>query len=177
MTSSGCGAPRERSDGVERRAFLVGAAVAGLAAATGSASCSEDSVPQSAPPTQPAPPAGWRSAGPVDGLRADAATARTAPLVTDMQGGSRTVLVYLRLNSAPAGAEPEVLAFSSRCTHRGCPVRYVPRSDRFICPCHGAIFGPDGRLLGGPAPRPLDRYRALVHAGTVYIEPGPPDPA
>ncbi len=44
-------------------------------------------------------------------------------------------------------------ALSARCTHLGCIVRHD--SDGFQCPCHGASFDRLGRVLTGPARRPL----------------------
>jgi cytochrome b6-f complex iron-sulfur subunit len=51
-------------------------------------------------------------------------------------------------------------AFSSRCTHLGCSVRRT--STGFRCPCHGARFDPSGRVVDGPARRPLDWFRVRV---------------
>lgn len=49
-------------------------------------------------------------------------------------------------------------AISATCTHLGCTVR---RQDSgFVCPCHGSRYDDQGRVLGGPAPRPL-RYVEL----------------
>lgn len=31
-----------------------------------------------------------------------------------------------------------------------------------LCPCHSSVFSPDGKVLGGPAPRPLDRYHVKI---------------
>jgi nitrite reductase/ring-hydroxylating ferredoxin subunit len=44
-------------------------------------------------------------------------------------------------------------AFSSRCTHLGCTVRRT--AEGFHCPCHGAIYDADGRVVSGPARDPL----------------------
>lgn len=44
-----------------------------------------------------------------------------------------------------------VAALSLTCTHLGCIVEKAEVG--FSCPCHGSIFGPDGEVLGGPAPR------------------------
>ncbi len=50
--------------------------------------------------------------------------------------------------------DPEgVYAISAVCTHLGCAV--ARSSEGFACPCHGSRFGPDGQVLGGPAPRRL----------------------
>jgi Rieske Fe-S protein len=44
-------------------------------------------------------------------------------------------------------------AVSAVCTHLGCTV--ARSAEGFACPCHGSRFGPGGKVLGGPAPRPL----------------------
>lgn len=53
-------------------------------------------------------------------------------------------------------------AFSCRCTHLGCVVRRT--TEGFVCPCHGAEYGPLGEVISGPARRPLPWFR-------VWIEP------
>jgi Rieske Fe-S protein len=60
-------------------------------------------------------------------------------------------------------------AVSNRCMHLGCPVRYVQASQRFICPCHGGVYGPNGEVVGGPPVRPLDRFYTRVVNGRVEI--------
>lgn len=54
-----------------------------------------------------------------------------------------------------------VAAISLVCTHLGCIV--TPKKDGFICPCHGSKFAKDGKVLKGPAPRPL-RWLAISQA-------------
>lgn len=46
-------------------------------------------------------------------------------------------------------------AISSVCTHLGCNVRYEENAEQFACPCHGSVFDRLGRVVTGPAPRPL----------------------
>jgi menaquinol-cytochrome c reductase iron-sulfur subunit len=64
-----------------------------------------------------------------------------------------------------------VIAISSRCVHVGCPVRWVAASESFICPCHGGVYDFVGRRIGGPPPRPLDRFYTLIRRGQVLIGP------
>ncbi|MER5428052.1 FAD-dependent oxidoreductase [Streptomyces sp. NPDC002588] len=51
----------------------------------------------------------------------------------------------------------EVRAVSARCTHLGCIVSFNDAEQARECPCHGSRFAPDGRVLQGPAVRPLER--------------------
>ena len=55
-----------------------------------------------------------------------------------------------------------VKVLSATCTHLGCQVRWEPESKRFLCPCHGGVYGPDGRVLDGPPPRSLDTIDVRV---------------
>jgi menaquinol-cytochrome c reductase iron-sulfur subunit len=61
------------------------------------------------------------------------------------------------------------VAISTRCAHRGCPVRYIQASQKFVCPCHGGIYDNSGKVAGGPPVRPLDRFYTRVRAGRVEI--------
>jgi nitrate reductase gamma subunit len=70
------------------------------------------------------------------------------------------------------GAETFV-AFSVNCTHLGCPVRWLPDAELFMCPCHGGVYYHDGRVAAGPPPRPLVRYPVRVRDGQVEIQTGP----
>ena len=63
------------------------------------------------------------------------------------------------------------VAISTRCAHLGCPVRYVAASQRFICPCHGGVYGFQGEVDGGPPVRPLDRFYTKVENGRVLVGP------
>jgi Rieske Fe-S protein len=51
-----------------------------------------------------------------------------------------------------------MVILNSRCTHLGCTVNWKDEDNAFLCPCHDAKFDVTGKVLGGPPPRPLDRY-------------------
>jgi len=45
---------------------------------------------------------------------------------------------------------------SAICTHLGCTVNRTGQG--YHCPCHGSVFNDQGRVLSGPAPRPLEWF-------------------
>lgn len=84
--------------------------------------------------------------------------------VDDIPTGGGVVLDDAKLVLTKAG-DGTVHAFSSICTHQGCPVSEVAEG-RIICPCHGSEFEADtGEVAAGPASRPLP---AAVRDGEVF---------
>ena len=63
----------------------------------------------------------------------------------------------------------DFLVLSNICTHLGCRVRWVEDQGGFFCPCHNAVFEPDGSVREGPPPRPLDRFDTKVEDGQIFI--------
>ena len=62
-----------------------------------------------------------------------------------------------------------VTVFSDVCPHLSCRVNWSGDRQAYLCPCHDAVFGVDGRVLSGPPPRPLDQFQAKVENGQVMI--------
>ena len=112
----------------------------------------------------------WRAVGPVDQFNV-----------------GETVEVSLRDADARSWAGPigksgawlrredqdEFTAFALDCTHLGCPVRWEASTQLFMCPCHGGVYYADGKVAGGPPPRPLARYQVRVKKGQVEIRTAP----
>ncbi|OGL45305.1 MAG: hypothetical protein A2W05_08690 [Candidatus Schekmanbacteria bacterium RBG_16_38_10] len=60
-------------------------------------------------------------------------------------------------------------AISKKCTHLGCIINVTDNG--FTCPCHGSRFNKDGKVVGGPAPRPLDWVRVSLAAdGSLVVD-------
>jgi Rieske Fe-S protein len=66
-------------------------------------------------------------------------------------------------------SEKDVVAFSPQCPHLGCAYHWDERNKEFLCPCHTSTFAPDGRVLSGPAPRPLDRLKVKVEGTKLLV--------
>lgn len=59
-----------------------------------------------------------------------------------------------------------VVAFSAKCTHKGCTVKAKGRE--FACPCHGSRYdAATGKVLHGPAKAPLPAVPVKVVEGKV----------
>lgn len=68
-------------------------------------------------------------------------------------------------------------ALSMVCTHLGCSYKpFGPPSQEYNvvharCPCHGSVFARDGRVLGGPAPRPIPFFElSLTPDGRLQVD-------
>lgn len=53
-------------------------------------------------------------------------------------------------------------ALSAVCPHLGCIANWKGEEGIIACPCHGSKFDQEGRVLDGPAPRPLVRFSMLL---------------
>jgi menaquinol-cytochrome c reductase iron-sulfur subunit len=65
----------------------------------------------------------------------------------------------------------QVTAFSPWCTHLGCLYRWQEAQHQFFCPCHGSRFAIDGKVIAGPAPRPLDQWEVRIEDSQVWVRP------
>jgi cytochrome b6-f complex iron-sulfur subunit len=63
-------------------------------------------------------------------------------------------------------------AFSARCTHLSCTVRYRDDMHLLFCPCHDGRFDLTGKNVGGPPPRPLPEHPVVVKGDEVYVSEG-----
>jgi Rieske Fe-S protein len=87
-------------------------------------------------------------------------------------GEAGKTTAYVRRGSKTLGEDPaEFIALSTRCAHLGCPVRFVQAAGNFICPCHGGVYDFQGKRIGGPPVRPLDRFQTRIRTGQVELGP------
>lgn len=76
-------------------------------------------------------------------------------------------LVFKDERVAVTKGEEGFFALSLVCTHLGCTVSVTPNG--LFCPCHGSRFDSAGRVIKGPATRPLPRLIAEVHGNMLIV--------
>jgi menaquinol-cytochrome c reductase iron-sulfur subunit len=122
-------------------------------------------------------PVRWEDVGAVDDFPDDTYVPRIFTETPGMGEAGKTTAYIRRHNPQLDGPvqKPEhfgqYIAISTRCMHLGCPVRYTPAAQRFICPCHGGVYDALGQRTGGPPVRPLDRFYTRVVNGRVQVGP------
>jgi len=120
-------------------------------------------------------PWSWQTIGTPADFSDDTYATKVITIVQGI-GEAGNSIAYVRTRNPAIDTEPEDqynhwVALSSRCMHLGCPVRYVPAAERFICPCHGGVYDFRGLVAGGPPVRPLDRFFTRLSNGYVQIGP------
>ena len=147
-----------------RRTVLLGAVYAmwgGIAAALGVPAFVYLFFPPKTPKADP-----WVEAGDVAGLTGD----RPVEMVFRRNRTDGWKLTSQKATAwAVRGPDGQATAFGPQCTHLGCAYHWDDARREFVCPCHNSRFGLDGKVLTGPAPRPLDRYETKIQGGKLLL--------
>jgi menaquinol-cytochrome c reductase iron-sulfur subunit len=119
-------------------------------------------------------PTRWQDVGPEGDFNDQFYVPRVMNIVPEVGDPGKTTVYIRRLNrerdeTVEGQDNQPYIAISTRCTHVGCPVRYIQASQKFLCPCHGGVYGFQGENEGGPPVRPLDRFYTRVTAGRVEL--------
>jgi Rieske Fe-S protein len=59
--------------------------------------------------------------------------------------------------------------FSASCPHLGCSVTWDAGDSMFHCPCHGAVFDAEGKVVRGPVSEPLAKIPFEVKDGKLVV--------
>ena len=109
----------------------------------------------------------WQSVGPLENFKTGDTV--QVDLVTSSSlawdGPAKKVGAWLRRDD-----NTNFTAYSSTCTHLGCPVRWLPSAELFMCPCHGGVYFKDGDVAAGPPPQPLQRFPVRLLDGQVQVQ-------
>lgn len=117
----------------------------------------------------------WQEIGPLSRFTDSTYVTVTITIEPGVGQAGRSLAYVRRRNSSLDGPMRDrydhVIAISSRCVHVGCPVRFVAAAGSFVCPCHGGVYDLRGFRIGGPPPRPLDRFYTLIRDDQVLLGP------
>ena len=91
----------------------------------------------------------------------------TNPVSQEWDGDTDRVACWVRHIS-----QQEFQVFAINCAHLGCPVRWFPQAQLFMCPCHGGAYYADGSRASGPPERGLFTYDAKIVNGELQINAG-----
>lgn len=174
--------PNPFEHGTTRRTVLRAAGLTALVGGGGVlAACSADaqvaappaasSAAPSASASSSAPASPSASASPSPSASSSAPAAPSGPSVAtaDVPVGGGVILDDAKY-VVTQPTEGELKAFSSICTHQGCPVSEI-RGDAIVCTCHGSRFSiKDGLVLRQPATKPLEEAKATVSGKNVVVE-------
>ena len=169
MPSDAPRAPAESSpEELPRREFLVRLSIA--LGALGAAIVAIPIVGFLLSPFLEREPQLWRAVGPVDSFRIGQTVEVSFPDSSPLPwaGVVARTAAWLRRDGADT-----FVAFTINCTHLGCPVRWLPQANLFMCPCHGGVYYKDGTVAAGPPPRPLPHYPVRIRNGQVEIQTSP----
>ena len=142
---------------LSRRSFLTGSVVALAAAVAGYVVARSSDAASAKSPTSAA-----NGYGPGSGSGGGA----PKPLVALAKvGNGGTIAGGVVLTPDGSGG---VHGVSATCTHQGCSV-LGPHDGKVSCPCHGSEFeAATGKVLRGPATRPLPPVAVHVQGDQVY---------
>jgi nitrite reductase/ring-hydroxylating ferredoxin subunit len=111
----------------------------------------------------------WTSLGPIEAF--PTGETRLAyyrnPSRNSWDGETDNVACYVRREGAR-----QFKVFAINCAHLGCPVRWFPQSQLFMCPCHGGVYYADGSRASGPPERGLFTYSWKIVSGDLQIDAG-----
>ena len=100
-----------------------------------------------------------------DAIAVDTFLPTTTPGVPQPVQGLPSV-TYLVIDEGPAIAP---YGLRPICPHRGCAVIWQADQNRFACPCHGSRFDAEGRVLRGPARKPLPLVTVVERQNQIRL--------
>lgn len=144
---------------MNRREFISWVGVGSIAGSlpVAIAACSSPATKQMASPSQPD---GFQVVGTVADLD------KTGQLLNENLATGKALVIR-----DPA-KDNKVIALNPICTHAGCTVAWKSNQEAFVCPCHGSKFATDGKVLHGPAAKPLTTYIAKLEGDLILIKAG-----
>lgn len=159
----------QHSAATNRRSVLRGMGI--VAAAGGLAACGSDSDTVKSQAAD--------AASKVSGAASEAAGSASSAVSSAVADGSVVAKAKVPVGSGYVDTIKQVVvsqpkagefkAFSSICTHEGCPMTRIDGS-AIVCACHGSAFSlADGSVTNGPADQPLPAKSVTAEGDNLKI--------
>jgi len=87
----------------------------------------------------------------------------------DVPPGEAKIVSYKGNPTIVVHATEGMTALSAVCTHLGCLVRWEKARGELFCPCHAGRFDLNGKVLGGPPPKPLPKVPIKIIGSTILL--------
>lgn len=97
---------------------------------------------------------------------------KTSPEVTELIYADPENRVFMEKNGNIVWEnkkESQLVVYSGKCPHLGCPYRWDEATKTFVCPCHNSVFKMTGEVISGPAPRRLDVLPVKVEGDEILV--------
>jgi cytochrome b6-f complex iron-sulfur subunit len=144
---------------MNRREFITWVGIGGIASSLplALAACSPKST-ESESSASPSRPDGFQSVGTTSELSKKG-------YILNKEISTSGVLVVSQSSDSKT-----ITAVNPTCTHRGCTVEWKAQEKSFVCPCHGAKFSADGKVLEEPAQKPLPTYEVKTQGDLILVK-------
>lgn len=109
----------------------------------------------------------WADAGAVSDFASMTGPVQRSITVEQVDGWRKTISEKVVYVTKTAAGQLQVL--SAVCPHLGCSVPWSAAKEKFVCPCHAAVFDANGARLSGPAPRSMDSLESQVENGHLMV--------
>jgi menaquinol-cytochrome c reductase iron-sulfur subunit len=109
----------------------------------------------------------WSAVGPISDFASIAGPVQRSITVEQVDGWRKTISEKVVYVTKASTGQLQVL--SAVCPHLGCSVPWSASKEKFVCPCHAAVFDASGAKLSGPAPRGMDSLESEIQNGRLVV--------
>lgn len=89
--------------------------------------------------------------------------------VAELQGAGDFLTKFNRKQILATYLDGELTIFSLICRHKRCTVAWKPDEAQFQCPCHEGVYDKYGKVIDGPPPGPLHRWKHEIRKGVIWV--------
>jgi len=105
-----------------------------------------------------------KSGNPIPASQILAEPVGTRALIAGLAGEPTYLIIRENGKIAPIG-------IVDNCTHLGCTFPWNGMDEQFQCPCHGSRYDAEGRVVRGPANRPLKLVNVELEGDWIFVAP------